>query len=141
MHSKEIGIYIDRTYKIVRQDLITRFKQGGVDMTPEQWVLLSRLDDQKEYSQTDLANFSFKDKPTVSRIVDLLVKKGLVNRKPDRNDKRKFYIRLTAEGRKEVEKARPHVIAAREKGWQNLSKKEYETFVQLMDKIFNNYNS
>ena len=42
---KEIVVYIDRTYKVVRQDLINRFKSANIDITPEQWVILSQLED------------------------------------------------------------------------------------------------
>lgn len=73
---KEIGVYIDRTYKVVRQDLINRFKKANIDITPEQWVLLNQLE-KKTLSQVDLASESFKDKHTVSRIIDLLRKRVL----------------------------------------------------------------
>ncbi|MCG8372283.1 MAG: MarR family transcriptional regulator, partial [Balneolales bacterium] len=82
---KEIGVYIDRTYKMVRQDLINRFNKAGIDITPEQWVVLSKLE-KKNLSQADLAAESFKDKHTVSTIIDLLQKKGFVYRTQDPND-------------------------------------------------------
>jgi len=90
--------------------------------------------------QTDLANMSFRDKPTVSRIVDLLVKKKLVERLKDKTDGRKFHIRITSEGRTAIEKALPAVEASRAMGWTNLTESEYETLIQLLDKVFVNYS-
>lgn len=136
---KEIGSYIDRTYKVVRQDLINRFQINGVDITPEQWVILSKLDEQDMY-QTDIASMSFRDKPTVSRIVDLLVKKNLVERVQDKSDGRKFHVRITPQGLDLVERARPAVDESREVGWANLSEDEYDTLVRLLDKVFANYS-
>ena len=136
---KEIGSFIDRTYKVVRQDLINRFKQAGVDITPEQWVILSKIGDQDMY-QTDLANMSFRDKPTVSRIVDLLVKKNLVEREQDKTDGRKYHVRITAGGSKVIAQARPAVDASRALGWTDLSEAEYETLIGLLDKVFVNYS-
>ena len=135
---KEIGIYIDRTYKVVRQDLINRFKKAELNLTPEQWVLLSKLE-QGKVNQTDLANGSFKDKHTVSRIVDLLVKKGLAVRERDVSDGRRFLISLTPNGNKELEQAKPLVYASREKGWENLSEEEYTQLRMLLDKVLINY--
>ena len=140
MARKELGLYIDRTYKIVRQDLINRFKESSIDLTPEQWVLISRLSNDGDLFQTDLANFSFRDKPTVSRIVDLLVKKKVVTKKQDKHDGRKFLVSLTKKGHELVKAAYPIVESSREQGWTNLSEKEYEQLVRVLDKIFVNYS-
>lgn len=135
---KEIGVYIDRTYKVVRQDLINRFKKANIDMTPEQWVILSQLE-KKTLSQVDLASQSFKDKHTVSRIIDLLQKKGFVNRTQDPDDGRRYLISLTQSGVEETQKAKEHVFASRELGWENVSEKEYQQMRETLDKIFSNY--
>ena len=65
------GIYLDRTLKAVRVDLHRRFKELGVDITPEQWALLSFLYKRDGMSQAELAGSSYKDAPTGSRIIDL----------------------------------------------------------------------
>ena len=41
--SKNFGEYLDRTVRVVRLDLLRRFKEVGVDITPEQWIILSSL--------------------------------------------------------------------------------------------------
>ncbi|MEQ9309079.1 MAG: MarR family winged helix-turn-helix transcriptional regulator [Balneolaceae bacterium] len=137
---KEIGIYIDRTYKVVRQDLINRFKTAKVNITPEQWVLLSKLE-QGKVSQSELANESFKDKHTVSRILDLLTKRAFVVREQDPNDGRKYIVSLTTQGKEELERAKPHVYASRDKGWKNISEEEYTQLRNLLDKVFASYTS
>ncbi|MFZ9046840.1 MAG: MarR family winged helix-turn-helix transcriptional regulator [Cyclobacteriaceae bacterium] len=141
MDRPEIGIYIDRTYKVVRQDLINRFKQAEISLTPEQWVLLSKLHEKGSLSQTELAAISFKDKPTVSRILDLLVHKGLVQRNPDGDDRRKFIIEVTSAGQVIIDKAIPVVAASREVGWRGLSDQAYEDLLFTLDQIFANYTA
>lgn len=138
MMKKEIGVYIDRTYKVVRQDLINRFKKAKVNITPEQWVLLSKLE-QGKISQSELANESFKDKHTVSRILDLLTKRAFVTREQDPEDGRRYQVSLTPRGKEELEKARPHVYASREKGWEYLTDDEYSHLRILLDKILSGY--
>jgi len=139
MSRQELGLYIDRTYKIVRQDLINRFKENDIDLTPEQWVVVSRLKWDGDMFQTDLANHSFRDKPTVSRIIDLLVKKEIVVRTPDEKDGRRFLISLTKKGNKLVNAAYPVVQESRDIGWTDLSEEEYEELVRILDKVFSNY--
>ncbi len=78
--SKEYGTLIDRTLRIIKLNFIQGFKDAGIDLTPEQWVIIDRLHQQNGISQTELANGSFKNAPTVSRIIDLLCKKGLTER-------------------------------------------------------------
>lgn len=134
-----LGFYVDRTYKVVRQDLINRFKEANIDLTPEQWVLVSYLYDVGECSQKDLANESFKDQPTVSRIVDLLSKKNILLRKQDMSDGRRLKVSLTEEGKQLVEQAKPFVTTSREIGWKGLSEEESNQLVKLLDRVFNNY--
>ncbi len=136
----EIGSFIDRTYKIVRQDLIGRFRKANLDITPEQWIILSKLEHRSEITQKDLGDASFKDRPTVSRIVDNLVKKGLLNRTSHSDDRRKVNITLTAEGRELITNAKPFVLESRSVGWKGLSNNEYEQLIKTLDKIFDNYN-
>ncbi len=136
---KEIGVYIDRTYKVVRQDLINRFKKAKIDITPEQWVILSQLE-RKTLSQVELAGQSFKDKHTVSRIIDLLQRKGFVNRTQDPDDGRRYLISLTETGIEETTRAKEHVYASRELGWENLTEEEYNHLRSLLDKVFTSYS-
>ncbi|MBO6794039.1 MAG: MarR family transcriptional regulator [Balneolaceae bacterium] len=136
---KEIGVYIDRTYKVVRQDLINRFKKAGINITPEQWVILSKLNG-STLSQADLASESFKDKHTVSRIIDLLQKKGFVTRSQDPDDGRRYLVQLTENGKSETKRAQEHVYASRELGWENINEDEYTQLRTLLDKVFNSYS-
>ena len=136
---KSIGYQLERTSRIVKLAYLQAFNQLGVDITPEQWVMLDSLYHKNGQSQTDLANASYKDAPTVSRILDLLGKKGLTERQRFANDRRRYKIFLTDEGKKVVEKVLPVVESLREKGWKNLSEEDYESFLRIMQQIFANY--
>ncbi|MEO0474278.1 MAG: MarR family transcriptional regulator [Bacteroidota bacterium] len=136
---KSIGYQLERTSRIVKLAYLQAFHRLGVDVTPEQWVMLDSLYHKNGQSQTELANASYKDAPTVSRILDLLGKKGLTERQRFDNDRRRYKIFLTDEGKKVVEKVLPVVESLREQGWQNLSEEDYEVFMRIMQQIFTNY--
>ena len=136
--TKNFGAFIDRTLRIIRLDLGKRLKQVNVDITPEQWMILSSLYGNNGQSQTELCNDSFKNAPTVSRIIDLLSKKGYTERQRFENDRRSYKIFLTEEGKTVVEQALPAIIAARSKGWTDLSDEDYDGFIKVLNNIFDN---
>jgi DNA-binding MarR family transcriptional regulator len=133
------GIYLDRTLKAVRLDMHRRFKEVGIDITPEQWVLLSALYERDGMSQAELAGNSYKDAPTVSRIIDLLDRKKLIQRVRIKEDRRSYQVTITPEGKATVEKALPAVLNARKKGWSGLTAEDHKVFLRIMDQIFQNF--
>ncbi|MFT5165928.1 MAG: DNA-binding MarR family transcriptional regulator [Saprospiraceae bacterium] len=139
-HSKEYGTLIDRTLRIIKLNFIQGFKEVGVDLTPEQWVMIDRLHQQNGISQTELANGSFKNAPTVSRIIDLLCQKGLTERNRFDNDRRRYKIFLTEKGIETFNKANPVAQKLREQGWSNLSESDYENFTRIMNQVFDNFS-
>lgn len=130
---------MDKTLKIIKWNYLRAFKELGLDFTAEQWVILDELYRRGGISQSELANGSFKDAPTVSRIIDLLSKKKLVQRERFDNDRRRYKVFLTKKGKADYEKALPAVLKLRELGWQELSDEDYETYLRIMNQIFKNF--
>lgn len=138
--TKEYGTLLDRTLRIIKLNFIQGFKEVGVDLTPEQWVIVDRLYHQNSISQTELASGSFKNAPTVSRIIDLLCEKGLTERHRFVNDRRRYKIFLTEKGKATFKKANPVAQQLRQKGWANLSEADYENFTRITNQIFDNFS-
>lgn len=115
------------------------FKEEGVDITPEQWVVLDHLFKSGAVSQTDLANGTFKDAPTVSRIIDKLAQKGLATRSRFPNDRRRYQVDLSDEGRSTHQRLHPRVEALRVQTWSGLNKADYDELVRLLAHIRENF--
>jgi len=81
----------------VARRLQKKFKGAGVDITIEQWSVLYHLWKEDGVSQQDLCDSTFRDKPSITRLVDNLEKLKLVKRTPSKNDRRKNLIYLTKE--------------------------------------------
>ena len=139
-NTKNFGAYLDRTLRQVRLDMGRRLKEQGVDITPEQWIILSSLYENNGQSQNELGEGSFKNAPTVSRIIDLLCKKGYTERHPHADDRRRITINLTSTGKEVVEQALPAIIATRKKGWEGLSDEDYRIFLRIVNQIFRNFS-
>ncbi|MDF1694521.1 MAG: MarR family transcriptional regulator [Saprospiraceae bacterium] len=140
MHGdKKIGFLLERTTRIAKLSFTKAFKKLNVDITPEQWIVLDKLDLKGEMSQKEIGNESFKNAPTISRIIDNLVRKGYVSRTSEESDRRKTAISLTQEGEKVIQLCRQEVDALRDLSWNNLSDQDYEDFNRIIDQIFLNF--
>jgi len=138
--TKSFGALIDRTLRRIKLRYLQTFKATGIDITPEQWVLLDKLYQTNGISQNELANGTYKNAPTVSRIIDLLCKKGWTERSRSEDDRRSYKIFLTQEGEKIVEILLPKVANLRSLGWENISEEDYKVFVRIMNQLYENYD-
>ncbi len=139
--TKRFGVHLDVTLKLIKQDILKRFRDNGIDLTPEQWTVISELADQKTIYQRELAAGTFKDAPTVSRIVELLVNRGYVSRKADKLDRRKFLVSLTVKGKAIYEKSAPILYDARTLGWKGLNDTDYKDLTRILSKISSNISN
>ena len=135
---KKIGILLERSTRITKLSFIKAFKKLGADITPEQWVVLDCLSQENGQTQTELCEKAYKNKPTVSRIIDITCNKKLTQRKAFAGDKRKSKIFLTAKGKKLVEKCSPEIDRLRELSWKGLTGKDYDQFCNITEQIFDN---
>lgn len=86
----------------IARRLQKNFKQAGVEITVEQWSVLYHLWKQDGLSQQDLCNATFRDKPSITRLVDNLEKLKLVKRIASKSDRRINQIYVSEQG-KELE--------------------------------------
>jgi len=131
---------LDRTARKVKQYAQQQFKSGDFDVTVDQWLVLKNLSENDVISQTELANLVFKDHPTLTRIIDLLCKKGYVERMPHPQDRRSFQLHLTETGVSKVISLKPEIHHIREKAWENLSTHDFEEFKRILNTIYQNLN-
>ena len=81
----------------IARRLQKNFKQQSLDITIEQWSVLYHLWKVDGLSQQQLCDATFRDKPSITRLVDNLEKLKLVKRVASRDDRRINMIYLTKE--------------------------------------------
>ncbi len=81
----------------IARRLQKNFKSANIDITIEQWSVLYHLWKQDGLSQQQLCEATFRDKPSITRLVDNLEKLGLVKRVSSKEDRRINKIYLTKE--------------------------------------------
>jgi DNA-binding MarR family transcriptional regulator len=93
-----LGYVIARANWVMKTGFSHILREKGLDITPEQWAVMYFAWEIPGISQTELARRSLKDKPNVTRILDVLVKKQFVERRADPADRRASCIFLTGQG-------------------------------------------
>ncbi len=76
---------------------------------------------QQEFTMGDLADRMHVTAPTVSRMVDNLVARSLVDRHPDANDRRRIWLRLSEDGASLARQMEHHFRLAMERFLQPLT--------------------
>ena len=79
----------------IARRLHKKFVAAGLGLTIEQWSVLYHLWKQDGISQQDLCKATFRDKPSMTRLVDNLEKAGMVKRVASKDDRRKNLVNLT----------------------------------------------
>ncbi|NJC25755.1 MarR family winged helix-turn-helix transcriptional regulator [Neolewinella antarctica] len=136
---ENVGTLLDRTTRLMKAMYQRAFREAGYNLTPEQWVLIDHLSNNGPASQTDLANGTFKDAPTVSRIIDKLTKKEFVARTRFPNDRRRYQIALTAYGEETHSVLNPLVKELRIQTWGGLTEGDHDELSRILDTIRDNF--
>ncbi|MBP5642913.1 MAG: MarR family transcriptional regulator [Bacteroidales bacterium] len=94
---KEIAVYVNILNSKIKKCFIDRLQKNGINITPEQFLVLDILWEKQSLSQQNIADIIQKDKNSVTKIIDSLEKKNLVRRVMDKKDRRINKIELTDE--------------------------------------------
>lgn len=114
------------------------FKQNGVDITIEQWSVLYHLWKQDGQSQQQLCDCTFRDKPSITRLVDNLEKLKMVKRIASREDRRINLIYLTPEAHQLQERAMELASQTVNEALEGVSSSEIEVAKEVLQKVYEN---
>ena len=84
----------------IARRLQKKLNESGLNITIEQWSVLYHLWKQDGISQQELCNATFRDKPSITRLVDNLEKLSLVKRVASETDRRINMVYLTKQAQK-----------------------------------------
>ena len=113
---------------------------GGVhsQITIDQVLVLRVILEEKSISQVEIGELLFRDHASITRMVNLMVENGYIQRKEDKNDRRKHQLLVTAKGKRTVDKLTPIVKSNRSTALKGISEKELMQMSQTLHKIIEN---
>lgn len=100
------------------------FQREGIEVTVDQWVILKAIAEQEGASQQEVSGLTFREPAAITRMLDHLIKKGLVSKVVDTEDRRKQLLYLSEEGRALYELALPLVFQLREHALTGLNESQ-----------------
>jgi len=139
MDIEEVILFqIERTSKLSKIYSQREFDKLGMNITVEQWILLKIIHENTGLTQKELAEKSLRDPASITRTLDLLNKKGFVERKVVPGNRRQYSICLTKNGKGFISKYMSVITAHRTKSTGGMSEKELKALMQSLKRIQNN---
>lgn len=125
---------IEKSIKSYRQFAQRNITEAGFDITIDQWLVLKTIEEDSVATQQQIAAKAFKDIASITRIIELLVKKNFVLR-DFHTDRRRFDLSLTDEGKDILVKVQPIITSNRKTALTGLSESEINTIQLALSKI------
>jgi MarR family transcriptional regulator, transcriptional regulator for hemolysin len=129
---------LDKAIKTYRQFAQRRLNEAGMDITIDQWLVLNTIETNPHVSQLEIADRVFKDAASVTRIVDLLIRKGYLQRQSHPVDRRRFTLELTNLGKTLVKQVNRISEENRSIGLKGISDADLEHLRGTLTTIINN---
>jgi DNA-binding MarR family transcriptional regulator len=122
----------------IARRLQKNFKLANIDITIEQWSVLYHLWKEDGQSQQQLCDATFRDKPSITRLVDNLEKLKLVKRIAAKDDRRKNLIYLTKEAQILEEKTVEVANQTLNESLDGVTISQIEIAKQVLQKVYDN---
>ena len=122
----------------VARRLQKNFRLAGLEITIEQWSVLYHLWKQDGMSQQELCNRTFRDKPSITRLIDNLEKQKLVKRMPSKEDRRINLVCLTDSAKLLQDKTIELANQTMDEALVGVNKNEIEIVKLVFQKVYDN---
>ena len=129
-----------RTSRAVLNRAQKSFTSAGHRITVEQWLLLVNLRNRDGQLHQELADNTYKDKTTVTRLLDGLEKKGLVERVAGEDDRRQKRISITGNGKELLKALGPLALETQSRSMQGIDPEELKICRNVLLKVYGNVN-
>lgn len=130
-----IGMKLVRVGKMTRAIAIQRFTKENFPLTPEQYTVLTAILDHDGLYQRQISAITLKDRPNITRIINILEKMGFVTRTSDVNKRKIIKINITEKGKEAYNQALPTVLELWQESVEGVSDEELQSCLKVLNKI------
>lgn len=128
-----VGYLVSRAQSLMRPQIEAVFDKQ--DLTFSQWRVLMCLRDGIANTCADISRELSHDSGSLTRLVDQLDRRGLIQRTRDRKDRRVVTLALTAAGRAAIKAAMPHVVAHFNDVLDGFTPREAKMLITLLTRL------
>jgi DNA-binding MarR family transcriptional regulator len=122
----------------VARRLQKNFKESAIDITIEQWSVLYHLWKEDGRTQQQLCDATFRDRPSITRLVDNLEKSKLVKRVASKNDRRSNLIFLTKDAKALEQKTMEVANKTLNEALEGVSNDQIEIAKEVLQMVYDN---
>lgn len=143
-HFKKSELYSFITGKAstaIARRLQKKFNASGINLTIEQWSVLYHLWKEDGRSQQDLCNATFRDKPSITRLIDNLEKSNLVKRVSHEKDRRINNVFLTRQAQKLQEETMILAEETLNEALEGVPADQIDMCREVLQKVYDNLSS
>lgn len=135
MHTLEdsLGFQVNMTANAMKKRFNTFLKPYG--LTSEQYVIMKSIDENPDISPTQLSEITFKDKTTITRMIDILVKNDMLVRIPKQDDRRAYEIRWSNKAEKIMNQIIPLAEDVLKKLRSQFDTEELQIFLRILETL------
>lgn len=137
-YDKSLGNITRMISKALGKRLEEKILQQNLNVSAEQWSVLSLLYQKEVLTQVQIGAFLSLDKVRVLRIVTRLEKQKLVLRQISKTDKRFNDVRLTKKGKEIYHTIVPLAMEVHDEALAGLSEKDTAYFIALLNRMKDN---
>src|SRR6202012_1103358 len=131
----ELGRSMSELRNYVRQYIQVKIKENGCNITFEMLEVMGCLWKKDGINQQEIADLTLRDKSSMTYLLDNLVKRKLVKRVEDENDRRNKLVYLTHEGIKLKEALNPWVMEVYGMASEGLAAEDLQNSIRLVNSM------
>lgn len=124
----------------VARRLQKNLRNAGIDITIEQWTVLYHLWKEDCLSQQELCNRTYRDKPSITRLIDNLEKQKLLKRSAHKVDRRINLVCLTDAGRALQDITLELANQTMDEALLDVKKQDIEIVKKVLQQVYDNLN-
>jgi DNA-binding MarR family transcriptional regulator len=129
---------LEAAIKAYRRFAQARLLAARIDITIDQWLVLKTIHESADVTLQQVGAAVFKDFASVTRIVQLLERKGLLLRKPHPTDGRRSELVLTGAGELVIRTVEPIAQANRRQALDGIDAEEVARLRAVLKRITEN---
>ncbi|WP_345948517.1 MarR family transcriptional regulator [Mucilaginibacter sp. PAMB04274] len=134
----ELGRAMHELRNYIRQHIQLKIKENNISITFEMLEVMSVLWKKDGINQQELADVTLRDKSSMTYLIDNLVKRQMVKRMEDENDRRNKLIYLTEQGTALKGQLHPWVAEVYEKATLAIDIEALQQSVVLLNQMIGN---
>ena len=129
---------IEQSLKEYRRLCQSNISKTEIDITVDQSLVLLFINQNPSLPQKELAKLVFKETPSLTRIIEIMVKKEYLTRTMHPEDRRRFHLELSKKGKSILKLLKPIIKENRQTALRGFTKNELSTLNKLMCKVIAN---